>query len=315
MRKRKSPGVGPIAPPGLLPSVRATGMVRGVVLLRHALTGTAAVCLATWASVTVWVHVSQALDKARLARMVQASAANVSNRGASAPSHGALLGRVDIPAVDVSTVILEGTEARWLAQAAGHVPNTALPGTEGNAVIAGHRDSFFRGLRNIRVGDEITIRTPALTRTYIVDSTEVVDPRDTTVLASRGGPELTLVTCYPFTYVGPAPKRFVVHALGLPGGRDPGASRASSPAAPVVSVTTLARRRTDRHGGWGAAGHGRSVAKSGRDRPHGTVVDSAAASATSRGTERKLPWWKRLFARRLSRSSSTSARFTGKSRR
>ena len=94
----------------------------------------------------------------------------------------------------------------------GHIPGTPLPGPTGNVALAGHRDTFFRRLKDIRTGDEILLTTTERTYAYRVRVSEVVEPRDTWVLAATEDPTLTLVTCYPFSYVGPAPKRFVVQA-------------------------------------------------------------------------------------------------------
>ena len=109
-------------------------------------------------------------------------------------------------------MILEGTDERTLQRAVGHIAGTALPGQPGNVALAGHRDTFFRGLRNIRANDEITLSTLRGSYRYRVDSTRVVGPEATEVLASSPEGALTLVTCYPFYFVGPAPKRFVVRA-------------------------------------------------------------------------------------------------------
>ena len=109
-------------------------------------------------------------------------------------------------------MIMEGTDARTLRRAVGHVTGTSLPGEPGNVAIAGHRDTFFRALRNVRKDDEITLETANGTYRYQADLIEVVEPQDTEVLHSSGDALLTLVTCYPFSYVGPAPKRFVVRA-------------------------------------------------------------------------------------------------------
>ena len=134
------------------------------------------------------------------------------------PPGGALLGSVSIPRVGVSSVIIEGADSEELAISVGHIPGTSLPGQEGNVALAGHRDTFFRGLQNIRPGDDILLTTPHGTRLYEVDSMRVVAPKDTYVLNDAGRPQLTLVTCYPFHYVGPAPDRFIVQArmLGKP---------------------------------------------------------------------------------------------------
>lgn len=131
---------------------------------------------------------------------------------------GNLLGRIEISAVGLAAIILEGTESGTLRRAAGHVPGTALPGQTGNVAIAGHRDTFFRGLRKIQNGDEITLTTLSGVARYRVDSTQVVEPSNTKVLDNSADAILTLVTCYPFSFVGPAPKRFIVRAHKIPQG-------------------------------------------------------------------------------------------------
>lgn len=129
------------------------------------------------------------------------------------PGEGELLGRIRIPRVDVTAVIVEGVGKKSLRRAAGHIPGTALPtGDDGNVGIAAHRDSFFRGLKDIREDDTIELTTLEGTRRYKVEWTKIVQPSDTSVLAPTGEPALTLVTCYPFYYVGSAPERFIVRA-------------------------------------------------------------------------------------------------------
>lgn len=127
------------------------------------------------------------------------------------PENG-FVGRLEIPKLDVSSVVLEGVGSRTLRVGLGHVPGTALPGQPGNVVIAGHRDTFFRPLRNIKIGDEVSVDTTAYTYCYQVRSFEIVDPLNVNTLRFHNKNELTLITCYPFSYIGPAPKRFVVHA-------------------------------------------------------------------------------------------------------
>ena len=129
------------------------------------------------------------------------------------PSPAGVIGRLDIPGLHLSAMVREGADAGTLHRAVGHIPGTALPGMEGNVGLAGHRDTFFRPLRNIQVNDPIELETERATYRYVVESTRVVGPRDVRVLASSaGGETLTLVTCYPFYYVGSAPKRFIVRA-------------------------------------------------------------------------------------------------------
>jgi sortase A len=123
-----------------------------------------------------------------------------------------LIGRLEIPRLDVSVIVMEGDDNRTLARAVGHLPDTALPWELGNAVLAGHRDTFFRPLKNVREGDEIRMTTTRGTFDYRVFRTEIVEPDDLSVLAPTPVRSLTLVTCYPFTYVGSAPQRFIIHA-------------------------------------------------------------------------------------------------------
>ena len=130
---------------------------------------------------------------------------------------GSPLGRIEISSIGLSAMIMEGTDSRTLRRAIGHIPGTPLPGQPGNVVITGHRDTFFRGLRNIHKDDEIILTTLNGTYRYRVDSTQVVGPEDTEVLGATADDILTLVTCYPFYFVGPAPRRFIVRAHGISG--------------------------------------------------------------------------------------------------
>ena len=123
-----------------------------------------------------------------------------------------VIGRIEIPRIGLKTVILEGVAQRTLSLAVGHIPGTALPGMPGNVGIAGHRDTFFRSLREVEPGDSIILTTFEGAWEYRVQSCEIVRESGTSVLDDGGAPELTLVTCYPFYYVGPAPERFIVHA-------------------------------------------------------------------------------------------------------
>jgi sortase A len=132
-----------------------------------------------------------------------------------------LLGRLRIPRLHVAAMVREGADSGTLRTAIGHIPGTALPGRAGNVGLAGHRDTFFRALRNIEKDDTIDFETDSGTYRYAVQSTKIVSPRDVSVLAAAGGRTLTLVTCYPFYYVGSAPKRFIVRAVQV----TPAASR------------------------------------------------------------------------------------------
>ena len=128
------------------------------------------------------------------------------------PRPGEPIGRMEIPRLHLSVAILEGTSPKTLRVAAGHINGTALPGTAGNICIAAHRDTLFRPLREVQAQDAINITTTYGTFRYIVDRVEIVNPSDVRVLRPTTDQELTLVTCYPFTYLGPAPKRLAVHA-------------------------------------------------------------------------------------------------------
>jgi sortase A len=126
-------------------------------------------------------------------------------------THG-LIGRIDIPRLGLSAMVIEGTSGRTLRRAVGHIPGTALPGQPGNVGISGHRDTFFRPLRNIQRNDIITLTTLFGEYRYRVVSTRIVSPSNVAVLAPSGSDTLTLVTCYPFYFVGSAPNRFIVRA-------------------------------------------------------------------------------------------------------
>jgi len=128
----------------------------------------------------------------------------------------AVIGRLVIPHLQLATMVREGADAATLRRAVGHIPGTALPGAKGNIGLAGHRDTFFRPLRNIQTNDIIELQTESGIYRYAVESTRIVGPRDIGVLAPSGSESLTLVTCYPFYYVGSAPKRFIVRAALIP---------------------------------------------------------------------------------------------------
>jgi sortase A len=128
------------------------------------------------------------------------------------PRDGAVMGRLEIPRLGVSVMVVEGVDEGDLNRAAGHIPGTAFPGQAGNVGIAAHRDTFFRALRNVKADDTISLQTLRGTYRYRVVSTTIVNPDDVRVLDPTGGSTLTLVTCYPFYYIGAAPRRFIVHA-------------------------------------------------------------------------------------------------------
>jgi len=126
------------------------------------------------------------------------------------PAAGSLVGRIEIPRLKYSAVIFEGIDDATLDRGVGHLAGTATPGELGNLVLAGHRDTFFRPLKKIREGDEIDVTGPDGVSRYRVEFTEIVAPEATEVLRSTGGATLTLITCYPFRFIGNAPDRFIV---------------------------------------------------------------------------------------------------------
>jgi sortase A len=129
---------------------------------------------------------------------------------------GGPLGRIEIASIGLKAMIQEGTGRQTLQRGVGHIVGTSLLGTSGNIGLAGHRDTFFRQLRNIHEGAEITLTTITGSFLYRVDQISIVEPEDSQVLLDSGENILTLVTCYPFSYVGPSPKRFIVRAHQVP---------------------------------------------------------------------------------------------------
>jgi len=148
------------------------------------------------------------------AQLYQQRAAHLCVSGAvpaDVPS-GSVIGRVEIPKLQLSVAVLEDDQSASLLRGLGHIRGTANLGGLGTVGLAGHRDTFLRHLRTIAAGMEIRASDATGVYHYVVDSTEIVLPDRVDVLATRSRPELTLITCYPFDYVGPAPKRFIVHA-------------------------------------------------------------------------------------------------------
>lgn len=152
------------------------------------------------------------LDAILASRVPRTSEPAVANRTPRLVSRGETVGRIEIPRLGVSAIIKTGTDARTLQLAVGHISGTAMPGESGNVGLAGHRDTFFRRLRDIRTEDEIRVTTADRMYSYRVERTNVVEPGDLWVLDPTTHAALTLVTCYPFSYVGSAPQRFIVRA-------------------------------------------------------------------------------------------------------
>jgi len=141
------------------------------------------------------------------------SAEPISHESISA--EGTVVAHLEIPRLHISVDVLEGSDQSVLAVAAGHIEGTSLPGRSGNVGIAAHRDTYFGSLVRIRPNDIITVSTIKGNFTYAVHATEIVAPTDVGVLHQTMDSELTLVTCYPFHYKGPSPKRFIVHATSV----------------------------------------------------------------------------------------------------
>ncbi len=178
--------------------------------VERVLLGTGIVCLGWWGVVSLHVTRYQREQRAVFERIRTAEPAVVD--ASAAPATGSLIGSLEIPRLRLSAMIAQGDDAATLEMAIGHLPDTALPWHEGNSALAGHRDTFFRPLRDIRVGDELRVSTLHGDFRYQVRETTVVGPNDVWVLDPTDRPTLTLITCYPFRYVGKAPRRFIVRA-------------------------------------------------------------------------------------------------------
>ena len=176
--------------------------------IERALLGTGIVCLGWWGVLSLQATRYQSEQRAALERVRGAAPAANS---AVLPT-GAPIGSLDIPRIRLSAVIAEGDDDATLKVAIGHLPDTPMPWQQGNSALAGHRDTLFRPLRHVRVGDELRVSTVSGDFQYQVRETMVVDPNDVWVLAPTDRPTLTLITCYPFSYLGTAPRRFIVRA-------------------------------------------------------------------------------------------------------
>jgi LPXTG-site transpeptidase (sortase) family protein len=140
----------------------------------------------------------------------QRQAATISVPGKAPVSPDQLLTRLQIPKIQVDAIVVEGASRRELSEGPGHMKQTAQPGETGNAVITGHRDTFFRHIYELNKGDQIQVRRSGRTFTYEVTGRKIVMPEDISVIKPTNNPQLTLITCYPTYYIGPAPKRLVV---------------------------------------------------------------------------------------------------------
>lgn len=175
-----------------------------------------AVLLGVW----LWAMVDGISFRAVVGRRLDGLLAAVRSRSLVAVAYASreeaaesgVIGRIEIPRIGLSELVLEGVNGRALRRGVGHVGRTAFPGERGNVGLAGHRDSHFSPLKDVRKGDLIRIHTPDGVFSYRVSSIRIVEPDRGDLLDQTGKPRLTLVTCYPFHCVGPAPRRFVVVA-------------------------------------------------------------------------------------------------------
>ena len=215
---------------------------------------TGLLCLGLWAhsSYRSWAYQSAASDKLESPARTDESPASGAENAAKPPAVAApgtteapktaavpvtSIGRIEIPRLDIRAMVAEGTDAPILELAVGHIPETAIPGAPGNCGLAGHRDTFFRRLEGVREGDRVRFSTAERTYTYEVEWSRVVEPDRVDTLDPTPVPSLTLVTCYPFTYVGRAPKRFVVRARQVDGADGTTAARAEKPRAVQARAT------------------------------------------------------------------------------
>jgi sortase A len=207
---------------------RRRPLVLALVWSERALLVVGLACLAAWASACANRTLYQVTEERQFEAAIEAeieralmaerhdvgewSAQRVDAYEATRDRPVEALGRLDIPDAGVSVMVLEGTDDETLDRAVGRIPGTARIGEPGNLGIAGHRDGFFRGLRHLTRGDEITLATLEGVTRYRVSALSIVEPEAVEVLDPTPAPTLTLVTCYPFYYVGSAPRRYIVHA-------------------------------------------------------------------------------------------------------
>jgi sortase A len=201
--------------------------------LERGLFAVGVLCVGWYLAVSAWALTYQRQAQAQIDRMAARPAAANTSRPkvgpfSSAEAHpaeavgpagppaavrkGELIGRLEIPRLGFSAAVAHGDDDGTLKVAIGHLPDTPLPWQAGNTGLAGHRDGFFRPLKDVKENDELRFVTPHGQFRYRVRHTNIVRPEDVWVLDATATPSLTLVTCYPFSYVGNAPQRFVIRA-------------------------------------------------------------------------------------------------------
>ena len=193
----------------IVPKVRVRSILG---LTRRALFTAAILTLAYCTFVLVDAWALQERESADFDRQLQIQRQSNLKTANFTKNNRFLIGRIEIQRLGVEAIVIEGTSRSTLRRAVGHIAGTALPGEIGNIGISGHRDTFFRPLRNIRQNDIITLTTLSGEFRYRVVSTRIVTPLAIDVLNSGKDEVLTLVTCYPFYFLGSAPDRFIVRA-------------------------------------------------------------------------------------------------------
>ena len=143
-------------------------------------------------------------------RWAQQNSSSLASTPAATSDDG--LTRISIPRIALDAVIVEGITYRKLAIAPGHIPGTPAPGEVGNAVISAHRDTFFRHIYELKKGDDVIVRRSGKVYTFTVTGKKITDPDDVSVMKPTQDAQLTLITCYPTYYIGPAPERLVIFA-------------------------------------------------------------------------------------------------------
>jgi sortase A len=219
-------------PGGAKPFLRTPWFRTALVVLEHGLWAVAILAAAVLGYVYLDQVVHEQRQASRLRELAREAAAPIQFVAARQrdgvvrrvstrppPANGEPIGRLEIPGAGISVIVAAGTDALTLRRGAGHIDGTALPGDPGNVGLAGHRDTVFRGLRKLRAADRIFLVTADGSYEYEVESLQTVTPERGDVLDSSSHPTLTLVTCFPFDFVGPAPLRFIVRAREVTGTR------------------------------------------------------------------------------------------------
>ncbi len=180
-------------------------------LLEGALWVSALLCAAVLVSARVEAHTAAVAGQAIGATALQ-NATGPDVADGKPPENSGVIGRLEIARIGLTVPVLANYDPTSLKKGVGHIPGSAVPGGLGNLVLAGHRDTFFRPLRNVKPGMDIDIVDTEGRFRYRIDSTEIVLPDAVQVMDIGDRPGMTLITCYPFDFIGAAPKRFIVHA-------------------------------------------------------------------------------------------------------